>query len=304
VSSASTPQPVPVLIIDTDLGWWWDDATAIGLANVLRNQGLVDVAAITANVAVPATVAAIDAIDTAYGNADIPIGALRGDATEPVAPIVAALCDRLPHTVRSAADVPDAVEVLRRALRDRPDDSVTIVGIGAYTNLARLLQHDRDLVAAKVDRLVVMDGLFPAGGTALTNQELDADAAAIVVGEPGWPTPIAWVDGFVGIDTRVGSSLAEAVGPSHPMRIAYEALFGNGPPTDGNWDAPAVLYAAFGAGSWFTELGRGGAARLNEAGGLVWRVDDPYRHDDCYVHLADGAQDALNARIDELLVSR
>lgn len=304
MTTAESTTATPVLVIDTDLGWWWDDATAIGIANVLKNRGLVDVAAITANVPEPATVAAIDAIDTAYGNADIALGACRGESTGPVAPIVRALCERLPHSVRSSADVPDAVDVLRRVLQRRPDGSVTIVGIGAYTNLARLVEDDRDLVAAKVERLVCMDGLFPAGGAALTNQELDPGAAAVVVGEPGWPTPIAWVDGYVGIDTRIGASLADAVDEAHPMRIAYEALFGAGPPTDGNWDAPAVLYAAFGAGPWFTESGHGGAARLNAVGGLSWRADDPRRRDDWYVHVAEGAQAALNERIEELLISR
>ena len=53
---------------------------------------------------------------------------------------------------------------------------------------------------------MIMDGLFPNGAPALTNQRIDLEAAsAVITGD--WPTPIAWVDGFSGINLRVGSSL-------------------------------------------------------------------------------------------------
>jgi hypothetical protein len=52
----------------------------------------------------------------------------------------------------------------------------------------------RALVAGKVKRLVQMDGIFPGGGPAFTNQKIDLESANAVVGGEGWPTPIAWVD--------------------------------------------------------------------------------------------------------------
>lgn len=291
----------PALLIDTDLGRWWDDATALGIANVLHARGLIDLLGVTSNVPDPLMVAAIDAIDTAYGHPDIPLGALRGDTAGDDAVVVHALAARLAHSISNSNDVPDAVDLMQRLLEGRPDGSVTVVGLGAYTNLAALMNLSGDLVAAKVRCLVMMDGLFPEGGPPLTNQQLDPAAARTVVGSPGWPTPIAWVDGFTGWDTKVGGTLRDRVDPAHPMRVAYEALFGSGPPTDGNWDGPSVLYAAFGPAGVFIEEGHGGAARLNEEGGLVWNPRDPRRHDDVYVHVADQA--TLNARIEELLVA-
>jgi len=85
------------------------------------------------------------------------------------------------------------------------------------------------------------------------------------------------------------------------MRIAYEALFGCGPPKDGDWDAPALLYAIGDLPKAFEELGQGGAAVINADGGLSWQDASSRKHD-LYVHPAD--QTALNARIEQLLTAR
>ena len=149
-------------------------------------------------------------------------------------------------------------------------------------------------------RLVQMDGIFPGGGPPFTNQKIDLAAAGAVVGGAGWPTPIAWVDGLAGVQTKVGGTLCTQAAPDHPMRIVYEALFACGPPGDGNWDAPTLLYAIGQLPGVFSELGQGGAAVLNDQGGLSW--ESPSRRpNDVYVRVAD--QPALNQRIDELLLA-
>ena len=89
-------------------------------------------------------------------------------------------------------------------------------------------------MAAKVVKdLVIEDGLFPAGGLPLTNELIDVAATKWIVGTHGWPTAIAWVDGFTGIDTKVGGSLCASVPAKNPMRIVYENLLNCGPPGDG-----------------------------------------------------------------------
>jgi hypothetical protein len=300
---------VPSVIIDTDLSRWWDDATAIGMANVLHRRGVIRLLGIVSDVPNAVAVAAIDAINTAYGHADIPLGAMAGSDADTFAHgYTDALIERLPHSVESSDDVPEAVELYRRLLAASTDGSVTIVSIGGYTNLAGLLDSPagggsrldgRALIARKVDRLVIMDGLFPdSGARALTNQAIDLAAAhRVVTGD--WPTPIAWVDGFGGIQTKVGGTLCSEVGRRHPMRIVYEELFGCEPPKDGNWDAPTLLYAASRLPRAFEELGRGGAAVINDAGGLSW-APSATRTDDFYVHVVD--QKALNRRIEALLL--
>lgn len=302
---------VPHIIIDTDLSRWWDDVTALGAANVLMQRGEIRILGIVSDVPNREAVAAIDAIDTAYGHGDIPVGAVAGSARDTfVHGYTDVLARRLPHLIHGSQDAAGAVALYRSLLAREHDHSVTIISLGGYTNLAGLLgsKHGngshlggRALVARKTKRLVVMDGLFPTGGPAFTNQKIDPAAAREVVGGAGWPTPVAWVDGLDGIQTRVGGSLCTTVPPGNPMRIVYETLFGCGPPKEGDWDGPALLYAVGDGRGDFSELGRGGAAVLNAQGGLSWEPN-PSRTHDVYVHVVD--QSALNQRIDALLAAR
>lgn len=301
--------PAPGVLIDTDLSLWWDDVSALGVANVLHRRGELRLLGVASDVPNAEAVAAIDAVNTWYGNDDVSVAAVAGSGADTFDDgYTGALADRLAHDVSHSDDVEGAVDLHRRVLAGEPDGSVTIVAIGAYTNLAGLLASPPDgfsdldgraLVAAKVRRLVIMDGLFPDGAPPLTNQEIDPAAAeAVVTGD--WPTPIAWIDGFVGVQTTVGGALCTEVAAEHPMRIAYEALFGCEPPGDGNWDAPALLYAIDDLPGAFDEHGHGGAAVIGEAGGLEWSPTSA-RLGDVYVRVAD--QTSLNARIDELLVA-
>jgi hypothetical protein len=307
-SAKSTP---PRVIIDTDLSLYWDDTTAVGMANVLERQGKVQVLGVMSDIRNPVAVAALDAIDTAYGHGRTLVGAVVDSAAN-TAPhgYSDTLAGRLPHAVRNRAGAPLAVPLYRSLLASQPDRSVTVVSIGAYTNLAGLLRSGpgqgsrlggRELVAAKVKRLVIEDGLFPSGGPAFTNERLDIASAREVVGAEGWPTPIAWVDGYTGIQTRVGGMLCTAVPPGNPMRIVYQALFGCGPPGDGDWDGPTMLYAVEGRQGIFSELGQGGAAVVNAQGGLSWEPG-LRRHDEVYVHVTD--QSELNDRINALIDTR
>src|SRR2546423_13501156 len=122
----------PSVIIDTDLSRWWDDVTALGMANVLQQQGALNVLGIVSDVPNPLAVAAIDAIDTAYGHADIPLGAVAGsDADTAKHGYTDALVRQLPHKVGNSDDVPEAVALYRELLTRQPDHSVTIVPVGA-----------------------------------------------------------------------------------------------------------------------------------------------------------------------------
>jgi hypothetical protein len=143
-----------------------------------------------------------------------------------------------------------------------------------------------------------MDGLFPGGLGPVTNQNIDLEASHVVV-QGDWPSPIVWVDGLGGISTLVGGTLCTDVKAKHPMRIIYEYLFECAEPGDGNWDAPTLLYAIGDIPEVFEELGHGGAAVINEQGGLTWQIPSE-RPNDLYVHVVD--QQTLNQRIDELLV--
>jgi Inosine-uridine preferring nucleoside hydrolase len=298
------------LIIDTDLSLWWDDATAVGMANVLQQRGKAQILGIVSDIRNPVAAAALDAIDTAYGHSRIPIGVVA-DSSANTAPhgYSDVLAEQLPHAIRNSSQARPAVDLYRRLLAAQPDHSVTVVALGGDTNLAGLLASGpgqgsplagRTLVATKVKRLVIEDGLFPTGGPPFTNERLDVAATRAIVASTGWPTAIAWVDGFTGINTKVGGMLCTSVPPKNPMRIVYTKLFHCGPPGDGDWDGPTMLYALEGASGIFSELGQGGAAVIDSQGGLSW-ASGMGHPPEVYVHVAN--QGELNARINSLIES-
>lgn len=309
-STSTTSIGPPRIIIDTDLSLWWDDATALGMANVLQQRHKVQILGVMSDVRNPEAAAAIDAIDTAYGHSKIPVGAVADSSANTAAHGYSdLLAEELPHGIRNSSQAQSAVGLYRHLLAAEPNHSVTVVALGGDTNLAGLLRsgpgqgsslRGRALVAAKVKNLVIEDGFFPSGGPPFTNEKIDIPASQFLVSTKGWPTPMAWVDGLTGIATKVGASLCTSVPPKNPMRIVYTKLFNCGPPGDGDWDGPTMLFAVQGASGIFSELGQGGAAVINSQGGLTWGsgVDLPR---EVYVHVANQA--ALNARINLLIDS-
>jgi Inosine-uridine preferring nucleoside hydrolase len=298
------------IIIDTDLSLWWDDATAVGMANVLQQQGKVDILAVMSDIRNPVAAAALDAIDTFYGHAHVPIGAVADSSADTALHGYSdALATQLPHAIRNSSQAQNAVHLYRRVLAAQPDHSVTVISLGGDTNLAGLLRSSpgqgsslsgRALVETKVKRLVIEDGLFPMGAPPLTNERIDMAATKFLVGARGWPTAMAWVDGFAGIYTKVGGNLCTSVPPKNPMRIVYSNLFHCGSPGDGDWDGPTVLFAVEGAGGVFSVLGQGAAAVVNSHGGLSWGLGS-HHPPEVYVHVAN--QTELDARIDSLIES-
>jgi pyrimidine-specific ribonucleoside hydrolase len=298
----------PRIIVDTDLSLWWDDATALGLANVLQQRGQVQILGVMSDIRNPVAAGAIDAIDTAYGHSKIPVGAVADSSANTAAHGYSdVLAAQLPHAIRNSSQAHPAVPLYRHLLATQPDHSVTVVALGGDTNLAGLLRsgpgqgsslRGRALVAAKVKDLVIEDGLFPTGGPPFTNEKIDIPATRFIVGN--WPTPMAWVDGLTGIYTKVGANLCTSVPPKNPMRIVYTKLFNCGPPGDGDWDGPTMLYAIEGASSIFSELGQGGAAVINTKGGLSWG-SGLHHPPEVYVHVAN--QTELNTTINSLIES-
>ncbi len=280
------------------------------MANVLQQRGKVHILGVMSDIRNPMAAAALDAIDTAYGHKGIPVGAVADSSADTAAHGYSdLLAEKLPHAIRNSAQAQPAVHLYRHLLAGQPNHSVTVVALGGDTNLAGLLRSGpgqgsslpgRALVAKKVKQLVIEDGLFPTGGPPFTNEKIDIPATKVVVGPGGWPTSIAWVDGLTGINTKVGATLCSSVPPKNPMRIVYQKLFSCGPPGDGDWDGPTMLYAVDGSSGVFSELGQGGAAVINAQSGLSWGSGLGYPPE-VYVHVVDQAE--LNAKINSLITS-
>ena len=161
------PRP---LIIDTDMSGDVDDVGAVCVAHALMARGEAELLAVVHNTGIHEGVGAISAINSYYGK-HVPIGAYKGQFDiGMIGPYVADLAHNFPTRVQRASQVPDAVDVYRRALAGAEPHSVWISSIGFPTNLEALLRSGADaasplngteLVAAKVAGMAVMGGTFP-----------------------------------------------------------------------------------------------------------------------------------------------
>ena len=142
--------------------------------------------------------------------------------------------------IKRPLDTPDNAVLIRNMLLAQNDENATIVVAGPLTGLARLLglYGSRPQIVAKVKRVVIAAGAFPAGPAEATIKS-DLASARTVFAE--WPTSLVVVGSEVGAALPYPGSSIDADfswSPAHPVADAYRA-FGKMP-----YDAPATALAA------------------------------------------------------------
>ncbi len=246
------------LIFDTDIGNDIDDALALAMLHNFVDRGEVDLLGVTLSKDNPWAAVYVDVVNRFYGHPNIPIGAVRNGKT-PEDGYVGAVASRkdngrfvYPRSLKSGADAPEAVTLLRKLLAAQPDHSVTLVSVGFMTNMARLLDSKADSISPltgeelarnKIKLYVMMAGAFSESPKPEYNVILDADAARAVFAK--WPTPII-ASGFeIGEQIHYPASSIESdfgYVRNHPVAEAYRA-YAKMPYDRPTWDLTAVLYA-------------------------------------------------------------
>jgi inosine-uridine nucleoside N-ribohydrolase len=288
---AGAGPPVRV-IFDTDIGNDIDDALAFAMLHAFESRGEAKLLAVTITKDNRWAPVYADIINHFYGRPEIAIGAVKGGKTPEDSAYIRAPSERkapdgkwlYPRRLKDGSEAPDAVKVLRDVLSRERDGAVTIVQVGFFTNLARLLESPggRDLAARKVRLLVLMAGDF-ANARPEYNVKVDLPASQRVFAD--WPTPIV-TSGF-----EIGSAIfypAAAIEnhfryvDHHPIVDGYR-LYKKMPYDRETWDLTAVHYAVRPAGT-FT-LSPKGRIRVDERGVTTFERDTKGRHQ--YL-LADG----------------
>lgn len=250
-------QAAPVkLIFDTDMGNDVDDMMALAMIHNLQKRGACELLAVTITKDHPQAAAFVDAVNTLYGYPDTPIGVVRDGAAKEAGKFNL-LADeknadgslRYPHDLKSGADAPEAVGLIKDILAKQPDGSVVIAQVGFFTNLSRLLDSPggKELIAKKVKFLSIMAGAFQTVQWDTRhleyNVKLDVPAAQKLAKE--WPTPVVWSGYEIGVAAAFPHVVIEQdldYIPHHPLKEAYYLY--NPPPHDRpTWDPTAVLYA-------------------------------------------------------------
>ena len=111
----------PGLIFDTDICGDCDDVLALGMIHSLQSRGACRLLAVTVSVDNDLAAPFVDAVNTFYGRAGIPIGVVgKGGVVEKskYLPLVEEKDDggkfRYPHTLLSGKEAPPATRVLRQ----------------------------------------------------------------------------------------------------------------------------------------------------------------------------------------------
>lgn len=238
-SSAQAANPQRI-IIDQDIINNVDDIGALASAFALERRGEAKVLAVTTNARWQGSTANVyeaswkcqAAIAQFYGHGDVPIGVM--DSATGVA-------EGTPHVQACAAKATapvatpgKATDVIVKALKNQPDNSVVLVSTGYLGNYSKLLNtvENKALVAQKVSKLVIMGGRYPTG----TENNIQFDVASADKVATNWPTKIVWVGSEVGnaIDISVTNHPA-----SSPVAAAYQAFSGQ----KKAWDLTAVYRA-------------------------------------------------------------
>ena len=282
----AVPDDAKRIILETDMTFDVDDVGALAVLHALADDGRARILAVNYNEVHESGAAAIDAINAWYGRGDVPVGVYRGELSDPDTSRYLGHVAAFPHRL-TADNAPDALDVYRRVLTDQPDASVTIVSVGFLNNLADLLRAEADLVASKVEKLVVMGGRHKDGFNLVRHGLVDTTEEVI----DNWPTRLAISD--YGGRVRTGATLANTPA-DNPVREAYFRWFGGTFEGRSSWDQVAVLYAVHGAGNWFEDVASGTASLRN---GYSWRLKPGWR---TYVG-PKRAQNEFASRIERLM---
>lgn len=278
------------LIIDTDLGFDYDDAAAIAIANIYAKAEEADILAITHCINTVEGGKCIKMINDYYGN-DIEIGisncsrvdlhnfyeryyknlsyspSFKGFDRKPsfynyIKPFCA-------ETNLNGITFQDSTELIKRKLFSAEDNSVTIVCIGQQNNIACLLNNEYsgygnysniNLLKNKLKKIIIMGGNFSdyddfyEYGDIRWHSEfniyLDIESAKKVAAFHD--LPIDYIDFNQGCNVLTGKGLLGQ--DNNPVKKIYEF---SGTFARPSWDLITVLYALEGQGKLFDVSERG-----------------------------------------------
>ncbi|MBQ7057985.1 MAG: nucleoside hydrolase [Firmicutes bacterium] len=241
------------VILDTDIGPDCDDAGAIACLLFWQERYHFPIVGIVNCTSNPYANGAIRAITRCLGH-EIPVAAsmapgLLEDAYQFDEPITR-------NYLEKESDRTDAIRALdfyRDALSKAEDRSVTIISIGQFTTISKLLKAEPELVRQKVYALISMACAFPSGRE--FNIHKDAKAAQHVFKE--FPSPIICTGFEIGLDVLTGFYNPPENNALRPVYDAYRIYTHDviGDTTAESlrhsWDLTAVQFAAEGRGRFY-----------------------------------------------------
>lgn len=270
-------EPVPI-IFDTDMGSDCDDVGALALLHTYadRNRARI-LGCIYSSGKVPYGGGVIDAINTYYGRADIPVGTNHAtDIGDPVDKMNAEKLiqdrSRFGNTIVHNRDAEEMTRLNRRLLAEQRYQSVVYVTVGHTEGLYNLLVSEpdaisplngMDLVRQKVKCWVALGALAAQNDRGDYGKDwnfcFNGTARCTKFLVENFPRPVAYVTG--GTNVLTGKSLRNTP-PGNIVRAAYEEWLGHFQQKTledqrPSWDLVAVYYAVEGLGDYLAQESNG-----------------------------------------------
>lgn len=254
------------IIFDTDIAGDYDDVGAMALLHAFADKGEIEILATISCNAFETTVPTMSVLNTYFGRPDIATGITKRENPNMscAQKWAEAIVEKYPHALKSNSEAKEAVSLYREILSHQPDQSVTLVTVGFFTNLADLLNSEPDafsilngkeLIKKKVKLLISMAASLPEGKQQGNecNVRVDTKASQYVFNE--WNTPIILTPLEVGIKIFTGIPLInDSTIENSPVKDAYTVALAADKNKIGrmSWDQTTVLVAARGIEPYFT----------------------------------------------------
>ncbi len=273
------------LIFDTDFGGDADDLGALAMLNHYMNNKDCNLLAVmvwsTEEYAVPA----IDAVNSFYGNPNIPIGVrkdgkhfLEWNYSKPIAEAF-----DYDETYESAAE---STLLYRKILSESKNKDVVIVTVGPLKNIDNLIKSKADslsplsgkeLIESKVKEFVIMGGQFPQGDQEWNFSGNMPGVTKRVIDNIN--VPIVFLGYEVGSEIRTGK-IFNKLDENHPLFLGYKHFSAHAPwvketfkgqiLNNATYDQTAVLYAVKNGVGVYWEKINNGICIPDDKGGNKW----------------------------------
>jgi inosine-uridine nucleoside N-ribohydrolase len=278
----------PGIFFDSDMGRNIDAALALSMLYGLGRGRVIGVAVSSSSLEAAAFCEVVARFYNAGGS--LPVGLAENgpkldDSPMLRVPLSMSNPDGQPvfrSTIRSVLDTADPPVVFRNALLTQQDKQAIAILAGPATNLVRTLELNRarEIIAAKVQLLVIAAGAFQGAG-ADPRIQMDISSAQKVMRE--WPSPII----AVGIeaanavpypDQSIESEMSAT--PIHPAVAAYRAYREKQPPGMTGVPVQAVLAALYASDSnaEYLKLSRPGQIEVSGDGRTIFKESPTGTH--------------------------
>lgn len=299
------------VILDADIDSDVDDVQALAMLHAYQRQSLVKLLGVVVTSDDSASFACTDAIDTFYGQPDLPIGFLKKqEKLRHFSKYTRRVAEEFPHDLTRLEQTTESAELYRKLLAESPDHSVVIVTIGHLTSLMNLLQSSGDrisplsgqeLVQKKVKKWFCMGGQYPEGKEANFYRP---DPASTVYCLAHWTQEVIFCGWEVGNKILTGGAYLKSKLPeNNPVYRAYQ-LYNNfaGRPA---WDQVAVLLLNEKASAKYFDFVHDGYVSAAADGSNVWKAGAKAAgKQHAFVKIKDGLDpDAIAREMDDLVIS-